>query len=74
MKKEIIPLSEKIGNFDAEKVENNLLWSKDVKEFIKDIKQRFSDEFRGLTHVKVVDDSFENFMDFLRKRAGDKLR
>ncbi len=32
-------LSDKIGDFDCEKVDNNLLWSEDVKKAVQELKE-----------------------------------
>lgn len=57
-------LSEKIGNFPADKVGNNLIWVKDIKEFIKLLK-----EYIRLT---CVTQPF-NLLAEIDKLAGDKL-
>ncbi len=62
-------LSDKIGEFDSEKVDNNLLWSEDVRKFIKLLKEAID----KLDHEKNGLITTLGMKTKLNKLAGDKL-
>jgi len=41
---------------------------------VEELRCAFVEDFRGLTHIKVVDTSFERFLKLIDKLAGEKLK